>query len=297
MEVGMGRPKDEKSALQESKSITEFDSIQSGLALLGTSREPVLIRDQRIRALEELHALYLDRATVRRFEGVTELKVVEFCALHFGLDPDRLGLRRGFDYADRLQRSLSEFTRGHRLDRLMRALWSPPFLFTLLREHLPCTQVDEWDPLQSVTTRDAFAEFIVVQIRKEPDRWDPGPLNSPEIYASLLSTVLGYSTPKLEAVLKAASLWRTKDEGGPFDPENPSTWPTNPEVASAVQIPHVVQKTVANQIAMIVRRGDVKKGRRPEMRKLPTRAELRQDAVDRAEALSRRLVTRGDPLA
>jgi hypothetical protein len=196
----------------------------------------------------------LSEAAWSRWASVRRLAVGEACALLFELDPDRLP-------------ALATLLHNH-------AAFSPalrPFAKAVshatrqLGSRLPVVELRA-DALASLVEVTDFIRWAGQMGLAVPARF-PGQAREDEA-----ATATGskwpwgqHETRLLRALEDAGKFWRTVEEGGNYDPDDPSSAPTNDQVVTFLARKGVSDK-VARAMATILRADNLPVGPRPSGR-------------------------------
>lgn len=186
-----------------------------------------------------------------KWAGVSRLPVGEACALLFQLDPDRLpDLGPRLHNAAAFNPALRPFAKAvdhatRQLGSRLRVVEQRPEAVESL---VDVTDFVEWAGLMGLSVPAQFPG----QSRPDEATQAPG-----------LKWPWGkHETRLLCAMEEAGKLWRTVDEGGNYDPADPTSAPTNAQVVAFLSRRGVSEK-VAKAIASILRADDLPMGPRP----------------------------------
>jgi hypothetical protein len=212
---------------------------------------------------ERVHFVIADHTAVSKWSTFTEVLLWQAVALHCRLDPDAMG--DGWDDIEfflKTSRNRAINDAGVRPRLKLLEKWSDcvhvacqalddgllPFL-DICTTSLPESLVSV-DSFYGWALRYRFPSVVGFSPRGSAanvGRWPWG----------------SHSTPNLDLLAKAGELWRLREEGGNFDPENQSTAPTIDKVAK--YLGHDVPPTVGRAVASLLRPPWLRSGPRPRI--------------------------------
>jgi hypothetical protein len=215
-----------------------------------------------------------DAVTWTKWAGREALEVWQLVALHSSADPDSFGIgargaRDSLGMVTWLDGSMPErvnhddpFRRLHKnLQATAKAVESGSLKrYVDWRDrHDEAKQAHAWE------TRVAVSDFHAWSLRvKLPliDGWPPRP--SARFETRERRWPWGsHETELLRHLASAGELWRSVGEGGLYDPEDPTTAPTNDMVEALLERRGVTSKKTRQVIATILRADDLPPGPRP----------------------------------
>jgi hypothetical protein len=206
---------------------------------------------------EMRECLNADKWTWMRWQGVTQLRVFDALALHHRLDPDRFGLsqrtQNGF-FASVCQQFAGELE-GPLFPFFVQFVYLENYV---LEGQLPCLEVNQSHPLESLVELHEFARFM----RNRPLMQKPPVMTETPVDRTPKWTT-AHMTPYTRILFQANSRWRTVAEGGTYVPGDVTT---APDVYAYLRSTGQVSAKLCSAMVTLLRPQDLPKGRRPRPR-------------------------------
>lgn len=209
--------------------------------------------DSSVRASDEGFFALSDGAW-SKWAGVSRIRVGEACALLFGIDPDRLpALGPRLNNAALFKPDLRPFEQAvrHATGQLGSRLRVVEQRAESLDSLVDVTDFVRWAKQMGLAVPAQFPGQSRADTAEQApsSKWPWGK----------------HETRLLRAMEEAGRLWRTVDEGGNYDPADPSSAPTKEQVV-AFLVKRGVSAKVASAIASILRADNLPMGPRPRSR-------------------------------